>query len=85
MDTWNKDKKNSPIEFVCGLELDVLDKFKGPKLLIIDDLCLNQNKDLTNHFIRGSHHLQTTTIYISHSIFLNDDNYKDSSSKSYFV
>ena len=76
MDSWNQDKHNSPIEFVSGLELDVLQKFNGPKLLIIDDLCLTQNKELTNHFIRGSHHLQTTTIYISHSIFLNDDNYR---------
>ena len=76
MDSWNQDKHNSPIEFVSGLELGVLEKFNGPKLLIIDDLCLTQNKELTNHFIRGSHHLQTTTIYISHSIFLNDDNYR---------
>ena len=76
MDIWNKDKSNPTIEFVCGLQLEVLEKFTGPKLLIIDDLCLSQNKDLTNHFIRGSHHMQTTTIYISHSIFLNDDNYR---------
>lgn len=76
METWNKDKNNPKIEFVCGLQLEILDKFTGPKLLVIDDLCLSQNKDLTNHFIRGSHHLQTTTIYISHSIFINDDNYR---------
>ena len=76
MDSWNNNKHNSAIEFISGLELGVLETFSGPKLLIIDDLCLSQNKDLTNHFIRGSHHLQTTTIYISHSIFLNDDNYR---------
>ena len=76
MDTWNNVKQNPSIEFVSGLKLDVLDKFKGSKILIIDDLCLSQNKDLANHFIRGSHHQQTTTIYISHSIFLNDDNYR---------
>lgn len=76
MDRWNHNKQNPPIEFVSGLELQVLEKFDGPKLLVIDDLCLSQNKDLANHFIRGSHHKQTTTIYISHSIFLNDDNYR---------
>ena len=76
MNSWNNDKQNTPIEFVSGLQLEVLEKFTGPKLLIIDDLCLSQNKDLTNHFIRGSHHQQTTTIYISHSIFLNDENYR---------
>ena len=53
MDSWNRNKENSPIEFISGLELGVLEKFSGPKLLIIDDLCLSQNKDLTNHFIRG--------------------------------
>ena len=76
MDSWNMNNQNPKIEFVDGLDLTVLESFIGPKLLIIDDLCLSQNKDLTNHFIRGSHHLQTTTIYISHSIFLNDDNYR---------
>ena len=76
MDSWNMNNQNQKIEFVDGLDLTVLESFIGPKLLIIDDLCLSQNKDLTNHFIRGSHHLQTTTIYISHSIFLNDDNYR---------
>ena len=76
MDSWNKNKENPPIEFISGLELGVLETVSQPKLLVIDDLMLSLNKDLTNHFIRGSHHQQTTTIYISHSIFLNDDNYR---------
>lgn len=76
MDTWNKDKSNPKIEFVEGLNLDVVDSFKDPKLLVIDDLMLELSKDLSNHFIAGSHHKQTTTIFVTHSIFLNNENYR---------
>ena len=62
MDTWNLDKQNPEIEFIKGLQLDVIDAYIKPKLLIIDDLMMEQNKDLANHFIAGSHHKQTTTI-----------------------
>ena len=48
------------IEFVKGLDLSVINNYKGPKLLIIDDLILELNKELANHFIVGSHHKQTT-------------------------
>ena len=75
MDTWNDDG-NPPIKFVAGLNLSVIDDIEEPKLLIIDDLMLSQNKDLAQHFIAGSHHRHTTTIYVSHSIFLNDENYR---------
>ena len=58
------------IESVKGLHLNVINNYKGPKLLIIDDLILELNKDLANHFIAGSHHKQTTTIFITHSLYL---------------
>lgn len=76
MDTWNTEKTNPKIQFVSGLDLTVIDEHSGPKLLIIDDLCLSQSKELTMHFLAGSHHKQTTTIYVSHTIFLNDENYR---------
>ena len=76
MDQWNLNSRNPPIEFVSGLDLTIVDSFEGPKLLCIDDLMLSQSKDLAQHFIAGSHHKQTTTIYVSHSIFLNDENYR---------
>ena len=76
MDTWNKDRSNPKIEFVEGLNLDVVDSYKDPKLLIIDDLMMDQSKDLSQHFIAGSHHKQTTTMYVTHSIFLNNENYR---------
>ena len=76
MDTWNLDKQNPEIEFIKGLQLDVIDAYIKPKLLIIDDLMLEQSKELSQHFLAGSHHMQTTTIYISHRVYLNDENYR---------
>lgn len=76
METWNNDSDNPKIVFYAGLQLDVLKKFKQPKLLILDDLMMEQSKELTQHFLAGSHHTQTTTIYISHRVYLNDENYR---------
>ena len=76
MDSWNKDKSNPKIDFIDGLHLDVIDTYTAPKLLIIDDLVTEQSKALSNHFIRDSHHKKCTTIYISHSIFQNNEHYK---------
>lgn len=77
MSNWNNNSSNPKITFVEGLKLSVIDSYyKGPKLLIIDDLMNEQNKQLSNHFIRGSHHKQTTTIYLSHSVFVNNENYR---------
>ena len=75
MDTWNQENKQK-VEFVYGLKLDVIDGYKGPKLLILDDLMLELNKDMAQHFIAGSHHKQTTTIFVTHSVFLNNENYR---------
>ena len=76
MDTWSAEIGNPKIDFYEGLQLEVLEKYKEPKVLIIDDLMMEQSKQLTQHFISGSSHNKTTTIYISHKVFLNDDNYR---------
>ena len=76
MRTWNSIKGNPQIQFIEGLQLDVIESCDEPKLLIIDDLMMEQNKELAQHFIAGSHHKNTTTIYITHSIFLNNENYR---------
>ena len=60
------------IEFVKGLDLSVINNYKGPKLLIIDDLILELNKELANHFIAGSHYrlqqyLLCTGYYLSNN------------------
>lgn len=71
MDDW-KDK----IQFVEGLDLSMIKDATEDKLLIIDDLMLSLNKDLAHHFIAGSSHKRTTTIFITHAIFLNNDLYR---------
>ena len=84
-DDWNKDPANQHITFVEGLQLDVIDEFKGPKLLVCDDLIMALDKKLANHFIAGSHHKQTTTIFITHSLFLNNDLYRLISNNSQYI
>lgn len=76
MDEWNKDKSKQGIVFKKGLNLDVVNDYDGPKLLIIDDLILDLNRDLAQHFIAGSHHKNVTTIFITHSIYLNNELYR---------
>ena len=76
MDTWADDPDNPKINFYEGLQLDVLANYTQPKILVIDDLMMEQSRQLAQHFISGSHHTQTTTIYISHRVYLNDDNYR---------
>ena len=73
------------IEFVKGLDLNVINNYKGPKLLIIDDLILELNKDLANHFIAGSIHKQSTTIFITHSLYLNNELYRLISNNSQHI
>jgi len=85
MDSWNKDKTNPPISFVKGLDLAVVDKHKESKLLVIDDLILELNKDLAQHFIAGSHHKNVTTIFITHSLFLNNEHYRLISNNSQYI
>ena len=72
MDTWNLED-NPQITFIEGLQLDIIDNYEEPKLLICDDLIMSLSRDLAKHFIAGSHHKQTTTIFITHSLFLNND------------
>ena len=76
MDTWNKERSKPAIVFKKGLNLNVVDEFNGSKLLIIDDLILDLNRDLAQHFIAGSHHKNVTTIFLSHSIYLNNELYR---------
>ena len=84
MKTWNSDKSNPRIEFIEGLQLDCIDEFSGTKALVIDDLSLTQNKELTNHFLCGSHHRRCTTFYVTHSIFMNDSNYRILSNNAHY-
>ena len=85
MDEWERDRQNPKIDFIEGLHLDVLKQYDGPKLLVCDDLILSVSKELVNHFIAGSHHTQTTTIFITHSIFSKNEFYKLMSLNSQYI
>ena len=82
---WQKDESNPPITFVEGLNLDIIDNYKEPKLLICDDLILELDRKLAQHFIAGSSHKRTTTIFISHSLFLNNELYRLISKNSQYI
>ena len=82
---WRNDKSLPSIEFIEGLKMEKIDEYDGPKLLICDDLILSLSRDMTNHFIRGSSHKQTTTIFISHSLYLNNEFYRLISNNSQYI
>ena len=73
------------IKFVKGLDLSVIEDESEDKLLIVDDLMLELDRDLANHFIAGSSHKRTTTIFITHTIFLNNDLYRLISANSHYM
>ncbi len=75
-DEWGKDKSRPTITFIEGLQLKVVDQYKGPKLLIIDDLILQLNRDLAQHFLAGSSHSNCTTMFLTHSLYLNNELYR---------
>ena len=84
-DVWQNSKSLPKITFVEGLDLGVIDQHAEPKLLIIDDLILDLDKQLAQHFIAGSSHKNTTTIFMSHSLFLNNELYRLISNNSQYI
>ena len=76
------------IQFVKGLDLKVIDKDsdKLNKLLIIDDLMLETNKELAEQFLYRTRHKNCTTMFLAHTIFMNKDIHRLISNNShYFV
>ena len=82
---WGNDKSRPTITFIKGLQLEVVDQYKGPKLLIIDDLILQLNRDLAQHFLAGSSHTNCTTIFLTHSLYLNNELYRLISNNSQYI
>ena len=76
MDKWNKNKSNPPITFIKGLKLDVLDRVKGHKILVIDDLIMELDRSVVQHFIAGSHHKNVTTFFISHALYMRNEHWR---------
>ena len=85
MDDWNKNDNKPKIEFVKGIELELLENYSGSKLVVFDDLILSINKEIAQRFIAGSHHNDTTTILISHAIYLNNENYRLMKKNTHYV
>ena len=85
MDDWNNHENRPNIEFVKGIDLEVLENYEGSKLVVFDDLILSINKDIAQRFIAGSHHNNTTTVFISHAIYLNNENYRLMKKNTHYV
>ena len=73
------------ITFVQGMDLSVIVDDGADKLLIIDDLMLEMNKELGEHFICRTRHLKCSTIFLMH-MFQNKDVHRlISNNTHYFV
>ena len=74
------------IKFVQGLNLDIIGTDKTRKLLIIDDLMLQTNKELGEQFIVRTRHLNCTTVFLTHELFRNHEMHRlISNNTHYFV
>ena len=74
------------ITFVQGMDLSVIEDDGVDKLLIIDDLMLEMNKELGEHFICRTRHLKCSTIFLMHTMFQNKDIHRlISNNTHYFV
>ena len=84
---WQDFMKDYPqIKFVQGMDLNVIENDDEDKLLIIDDLMLEMNKNLGEHFICRTRHLKCTTIFLMHTLFQNKDIHRlISNNTHYFV
>lgn len=64
------------------------DKLKGKGgalLVIIDDLLTQMNKDMTDLFQVVSHHSKATVIFLSQSLFFNNNNFREMKSSTNYV
>ena len=70
-DMYNENLDKCEIQYIDGLPTNFeIEHFK-PNLIIIDDLMteLANNKNLTNLFTKGSHHLNISIIFISQNFY----------------
>ena len=74
------------VKFVQGLDLGVIGKNTTSKLLIIDDLMLQTNKELGEQFIVRTRHLNCTTIFLTHELYRNHEMHRlISNNTHYFI
>ena len=77
-----KDFKN--ISFIEGLDLDKIDTSQ-PSMVIIDDLMLENSKELSEMFILGTHHKKISLFYLTQNIFQNSDLYRHMSANAHYM
>ena len=83
MKTWNQDE-NQSIHFIKGLDFEKLDTSK-PSMLIVDDLILSdENKEIAEMFILGSHHKNISLFYITQNLFPNCPLFRLMSSNTHY-
>jgi len=66
MKTWDGPK----INFIQGLDFSHV---QSNSILVIDDLILDNNKDVAKTFILGSHHRQISVFFLTQNLFPRDD------------
>ena len=69
METWNVGQ-NPKINFVQGLDFS---QVNPNSVLVIDDLLLDNNKEVAKTFILGSHHKQISVFFLTQNLFPRDD------------
>ena len=77
-----KDFEN--ISFIEGLDLDKINTSQ-PSMVIIDDLMLENSKELSEMFILGSHHKKISLFYLTQNIFQNSDLYRLMSANAHYM
>jgi len=81
---WQSFMNNYPdITFIEGLDFDRVDT-SVPTMVVVDDLILDDNKDVATAFIRGSHHKRMSIFYITQNLFPNCSTYRIMSNNAHF-
>ena len=83
---WNQEVSNPRIDFVEGLQLDMVKKYGGNCIVIIDDLALENQRRTAELFLFESHHLNISTFFMTQNLYLRDDCFRTMSlNAAYFV
>lgn len=83
---WNQEVSNPKIDFVEGLQLDMVKKYGGNCIVIIDDLALENQRRTAELFLFESHHLNISTFFMTQNLYLRDDCFRTMSlNAAYFV
>ena len=83
---WNEVLTNPKIDFVEGLQLNLVKDYGGNCVVIIDDLALENQRRTAELFLFESHHLNITTFFMTQNLYMKDDCFRTMSlNAAYFV